>query len=108
AQAYLELAEWLDAELLPGATDRDGVGRDFYAVHAREFLGTVIDLDETYAWARAELAAIERRMAEVARRVAPDAPPGDDVSSVQAAIEAGIQALDADPARSIAGAEAFR
>jgi uncharacterized protein (DUF885 family) len=108
AQAYLELAEWLDAELLPGATDRDRVGRDFYAVHAREFLGTVVDLDETYAWAMAELAAIERRMAEVARRVAPDAPAGDDVWSVQAAIEAGIQALDADPARSIAGAEAFR
>ena len=108
AQAYLELADWLDAELLPGATDRDGVGRDFYAVHAREFLGTVVDLDETYSWAMAELAGIEQRMAEVARRVAPDARTGDDLESVQAAIEAGIRALDDDPARSIAGTEAFR
>jgi uncharacterized protein (DUF885 family) len=108
AAAYTELADWLDAEVLPGATDRDAVGRDLYAVHAREFLGTVADFDETYAWGLAELERIERRMAEVARRVAPDAPAGDDPDAVQAAIEAGIAALDADPARTIEAPQAFR
>jgi uncharacterized protein (DUF885 family) len=108
AAAYTELSEWLDREVLPGATDRDAVGRDLYAVHAREFLGTVVDLDETYAWGLAELERIERRMAEVARRVAPDAPGGDDPDAVHAAIEAGIAALDADPARTIDTPQAFR
>ncbi|MGZ4602485.1 MAG: DUF885 domain-containing protein [Kineosporiaceae bacterium] len=108
AAAYLALADWLEGEVLAGATDRDAVGRDLYAVHAREFLGSVVDPDETYAWGLSEVRRIERRMAEVARRLVPDAPGGDDPESVQAAIEAGIAALDADPDRSIAGAEAFR
>jgi uncharacterized protein (DUF885 family) len=108
AATYTKLADWLEGTLLPAATDRDAVGRDRYAVHTREFLGTVVDVDETYAWGLEELARVERRMAEVARRVAPDAPSGDDPAGVQAAIAAGILALDADPARSIAGAEAFR
>ena len=108
AQAYGELANWLDAQLLPGSTERDAVGRDLYAVHVRQFLGSVVDVDETYTWGLAELTRIEQRMAEVARRLAPDAPTGDDPQSVQAAIAAGIAALDADASRSIAGAEAFR
>jgi uncharacterized protein (DUF885 family) len=108
AAAYTELADWMEATLLPRATERDAVGRDVYAVHTREYLGTVVDVDETYAWGLEELARVERRMAEVARRVAPDAPSGDDPASEQAAIAAGIAALDADPARSIDTAEAFR
>ena len=101
AAAYTELADWLDAVVLPRATDRDAAGRDLYALHTREFLGTVVDLDETYAWGLAELTRIEHRMAEVARRVAPDAPGGDDPDAVHRAIAAGIAALDADPARTI-------
>jgi uncharacterized protein (DUF885 family) len=108
ARAYRELADWLEAQLLPGSAERDAVGRDLYGVHTRLFLGSVVDLDETYAWGLAELTRIEQRMAEVARRLAPDAPAGDDPWSVQAAIAAGIAALDADASRSIAGAEAFR
>ena len=108
ARAYTALADWLDAEVLPGASDRDAVGRDRYGLHARQFLGTVVDLDETYAWGLEELARLERRMAGVARRVAPDAPSGDDPDAVRAALDAGIAALDADPARTIPTAEAFR
>jgi uncharacterized protein (DUF885 family) len=108
AAAYTELADWFDAEVLPRATDRDAAGRDLYALHAREFLGTTVDLDETYAWGLAELDRIERRMAEVARRIVPDAPDGDDPDAVQAAVAAGIAALDADPARTIDSRQAFR
>ena len=108
AAAYTELADWLDAVVLPRATDRDAAGRDLYALHTREFLGTVVDLDETYAWGLAELTRIEHRMAEVARRVAPDAPGGDDPDAVHRAIAAGIAALDADPARTIGSPQQFR
>ena len=108
AAAYTQLADWLDTEVLPGATDRDAAGRDLYALHAREFLGTVVDLDETYAWGLAELERIEHRMAQVARRVAPDAPGGDDPDAVHAAIAGGIAALDADPARIIDSPQEFR
>jgi uncharacterized protein (DUF885 family) len=106
--AYGELAGWLETEVLGTASEQDGVGRDLYAVHARGFLGTVVDLDETYAWGLEELARIEHRMAQVARGLAPQAPGGSDARAVQAAIETGIDALDADPARRIEGAEAFR
>ncbi len=94
--------------MLTGATDRDAAGRDLYALHAREFLGTVVDLDETYGWGLAELDRIERRMADVARRVTPDAPGGEDADAVHDAIAAGIAALDADPARTIDSPQEFR
>ena len=61
--------------------------------------GTVVDLDETYAWGLEELARIEHRMARGRPRVAPQAPGGDDADAVQRAIAAGIDALDADPGR---------
>ncbi len=77
ADAYAGLADWLEAEVLAGASEHDGAGRDLYGVHARGFLGTVVDVDETYAWGLEELARIERRMADVARRLAPQAPAGE-------------------------------
>ena len=103
AAAYGELAGWLTAELAPVARPDDAVGRELYPLHARGFLGTTVDVDETYTWALEELARIEDRMAAIARALAPDATgPTDQV------IAAGIAALDADPARRITGAEAFR
>jgi uncharacterized protein (DUF885 family) len=104
AAAYADLAGWMREHLLPAAREEDAVGRDDYAVQSRLFVGATVDLDETYAWGLEELARIEDRMAEVGRRLAPDAPAGDPL----AAIDAGIAALDADPGRHIEGAEAFR
>jgi uncharacterized protein (DUF885 family) len=101
--AYLELAAWLDSDLGPRARQDDAVGRDLYAVLSAGFLGTRVDLDETYAWGLDELARIEDRMAGLAARLAPDV-----VGDVATRISAGIEALDADPRRSLDGAEAFR
>jgi uncharacterized protein (DUF885 family) len=58
AAAYGELGTFLCDELMARAPARDGVGRDLYALHSRAFLGTRIDLDETYDWGQRELAGI--------------------------------------------------
>jgi uncharacterized protein (DUF885 family) len=108
AAAYADLARWLLADLMPVAVTDDAAGRDAYVLHSQLFVGTRVDLDQTYAWGLEELARIEARMAEVARLLDPSAPSGTDPESVAAAVNAGIAVLDADPARSIEGAERFR
>jgi len=96
-RATAEFGRFLTEELLPHAPERDAVGPDRYALESRYFLGTVLDLAETYAWGWDELHRVETEMRQVADRIVPG-------GSVREAIEA----LDADPARRIAGKEAFR
>ncbi|NLT53569.1 MAG: DUF885 domain-containing protein [Actinomycetales bacterium] len=106
AAAYTGFADWLREELLPQAAPEDAVGRDRYPLYSRAFLGTGVDLDEAYAWGLSEVAEIEAEMARTARRIVPGDVP---VSAPTAeAIDAAIAALDADPARTVVGAEAFR
>ncbi len=66
--AYGELAETLRG-LLPAATENDAVGRDRYALHSREFLGAVVDLDETYEWGIHELERIDAEQQAIAREL---------------------------------------
>ncbi|MEJ2579732.1 MAG: DUF885 domain-containing protein [Kineosporiaceae bacterium] len=103
ARAYLDQERWLRRELLPTARTDDAVGRDLYPLYARAFLGSTVDVEDTYAWGLAELAHVERRMAEVARRIVPDGTATGDAIVAEA-----IAVLDADPGRRIEGAEAFR
>jgi uncharacterized protein (DUF885 family) len=97
AKAYDDLAAFLTDELLPAATEDDGVGRDLYELHSRRFLGATIDLDETYEWGIEELA----RMREEQESVASQIKPGASV------LEA-IAVLDADPARKLQGTKALQ
>jgi uncharacterized protein (DUF885 family) len=103
AEGYAELAGWLRQDLLPRAPGQDAVGREAYPLHSRQFLGSTVDLDETYAWGLAELASIEDRMAQVAREVVPGS-----TATGAALVAEGIAALDADPGHWIEGAEPFR
>jgi uncharacterized protein (DUF885 family) len=96
-EATAEFGRFLTEELLAQAPERDAVGRDRYALESRSFLGAVIDLEETYAWGWDELDRIETEMREVADRIVPGG-----------SIQDAMAALDADPARRIAGKEAFR
>jgi len=73
--AYAELGEFLRSELRPHAPGSDAVGRDRYALASRDFLGAVIDLEETYDWGWAEFLAIEAEMLQVAERIAPGWTP---------------------------------
>jgi uncharacterized protein (DUF885 family) len=95
--ATAELGEFLRTELLPLAPERDAVGRDRYALASRSFLGATVDPDEAYAWGWTEVRRLETEMARVAGQIV----PGGTVAQA-------VAALEADPARRIAGRENLR
>ena len=93
---YARLASYLRDEYAPAADPRNAVGRDRYALFARDFNGIELDLDETYAWGWEELHRIENAMRRVAERIL----PGNSIDEV-------IEHLDADETRAIEGADEF-
>ena len=97
SDAFAEFGRFLEQELLPRAREKDGVGKEIYAIESRAFLGAAIDLEETYRWGWEELHRIEHEMAQVASQIASSASVADAVA-----------ALDADPQRNIKGKENFR
>ncbi len=96
-EATAGFAGFLRTELAPRGGEKQAFGRERYALASQYFLGAAVDLDETYAWGFAELARLEAEM----RRVADKIVPGGSVDEA-------VAALDAEPARRIAGKEAFR
>jgi uncharacterized protein (DUF885 family) len=97
AEAYDRLAEFLETELAPAASENDGVGRELYELRSRHFLGAKIDLDETYEWGIEELG----RMVAEQTRVAGEIVPGGSV-------EDAIAALEKDASRKLHGTEALQ
>ncbi|HYA69714.1 MAG TPA: DUF885 domain-containing protein [Acidimicrobiales bacterium] len=97
SQAYLELGTWLRRDYLPAATPIDPVGRERYALCARYFTGSDLDLEDTYEFGWAEMCRIEARMAEICHQLV----PGASLPEV-------VDHIEADPARVIDGTEAFR
>ncbi|QNN53669.1 DUF885 domain-containing protein [Nocardioides mesophilus] len=96
SDATAGFGRFLDEELRPRGRESEACGRELYTLGSRYFLGTTIDLDETYAWGWQELARIEAEMARVADLIVPGGSVDDAVA-----------ALDADPERQIAGKDAF-
>ncbi|MBQ1051866.1 DUF885 domain-containing protein [Micromonospora sp. C51] len=96
--ATAEFGQFLRTELAPHGREKQAAGRERYELASQYFLGARIDLDETYAWGFAELARLEADMRTVAAQIA---GPG-------ATIDEAVAALDADPARTIRGRDAFR
>jgi len=97
SEAYATATRFLQEAYAPKAADRDAVGADRYKIWARAFLGSDIDLVETYRWGWDELHRIEDRMVSVAARILPGEP-----------LAAVVHLLETDPGRSIDGVEAFR
>jgi uncharacterized protein (DUF885 family) len=97
ASAYGELSYFLDDELQHEAPERDAVGRDYYALANRGFLGATVDLDETYEWGIEELARMVAEQEAIAEQIKPGA-------SVREAIEF----LEQDPSRKLHGTDALR
>ena len=96
--ATAEFGRFLRAELAPRGREKQAAGRDRYMLAAQYFLGARVDLDETYAWGFDELHRVETDMRAVSAEIAGSGASIDDA----------VAALDADPARNIAGKEAFR
>jgi uncharacterized protein (DUF885 family) len=95
--ATADFARFLREELAPLGREKQAAGLERYRLASRYFLGATIDLEETYAWGFDELARLESEMRAVADKITPGGTVDDAVA-----------ALDADPARSIVGKEAFR
>ncbi|WP_129338119.1 DUF885 domain-containing protein [Cellulomonas endophytica] len=97
-EAYAGLARTLREDLAPRAPQEDAVGRERYALWSRAFLGSAVDLEETYAWGVAELDAVIAEQAEIAATIA---GPGADLAAATALLEA-------DPARRLEGTDALQ
>jgi len=95
--AYAGLARFLLDTYLPRAPSADGVGRERYLLHARRHLGSVLDVDEAYAWGWDEVRRLDTEMLAVAARIRPGLGVGDV-----------IDLLDGDPAGAIEGAQDLR
>ena len=95
--AYAALGQTLRREILPQAPESDACGRERYQLVSRSFLGTAVDLEETYAWGQAELARITAEMEAVAQQIKPGAT-----------VKEAIDLLDADPAYQLHGTEELR
>jgi uncharacterized protein (DUF885 family) len=71
ADAYGTLAAVLRDEVAPHARREDAFGRDAYRRLSREFLGTSVDLDETYDWGLRQLESIVAEQESIADRLYP-------------------------------------
>ncbi|MGK9146969.1 DUF885 domain-containing protein [Plantibacter flavus] len=95
--AYHRLADFFAHELLPVATEQDGIGRDLYALQSRRFLGATVDLDESYEWGIEELARMVAEQESIANEILPGA-----------SVEEAVAFLEQDPARKLHGTEALQ
>ena len=91
SDAYEKLAAFLQDELLPQGPDEDAVGRERYAVYLQFWLGSRVDLDETYEWGQQELARITADMAATADRILPGASVEEAVAHLE---QTGSHTLD--------------
>ncbi|WP_425484784.1 DUF885 domain-containing protein [Flexivirga oryzae] len=97
ATAYARAGERLSAEFLSLAPESDACGRDAYTLHSRYFLGSTVDLEETYAWGQEELARITAQMQQIAEQIKPGA-----------SVKEAMAALDSDPAYILHGTDALQ
>jgi uncharacterized protein (DUF885 family) len=95
--ATADFGAFLTERLLPAAPEKDAVGRERYQRASREFLGDVIDLEDSYRWGLDEVARLRAEMNRTAEFIVPGGSLKD-----------ALAALDADPARQITGADNFR
>jgi uncharacterized protein (DUF885 family) len=96
-EGYAQFGEFLKNRLLPGAGEQDAIGRERYQLLSRSFLGTAVDLDETYEWGIEEL----RRVVDEQNAVANEIKPGASVTEA-------IAHLDGDASRKLHGTEALQ
>lgn len=97
AAAYSRAGDRLRDEILPLAPESDACGREAYSLRSRYFLGSTVDLEETYSWGQQELARITEQMQQTAERIKPGAT-----------VKEAMAALDSDPAYTLHGTDALQ
>jgi hypothetical protein len=97
ADAYAMLASVLRDEIAPHARREDAFGRDAYRLLSRGFLGTSVDLDETYQWGLAQLESIVAEQESIAHRLYPGA-----------SVSEALHRLDDEPRYLVRGTEALQ
>lgn len=97
AAAYRDLGRVLREDIAPHARERDAFGRDAYRLLSRSFLGTEVDLDETYSWGLEHLNAIVAEQKAVAERLYP-----------LAGVAETIRRLDEEPRYQVHGTDALQ
>jgi len=95
--AYADFGRFLESELAPLGREKEAVGREEYALASRQYLGAEVDLEQTYLWGWEELKRLSDQMRATAGQI-----------KAGATVDEAVAYLDADPARKIAGKEAFR
>lgn len=96
-EGYARLLTYLQETLRPAAPEADAVGRERYSLYSRQFVGTILDLEETYAWGVEEL----DRIIAAQQAVAQEIQPGTSIDEAKAV-------LDADPARTLHGTDELK
>lgn len=89
-------AVWLTDTYLPAAKEEDPVGREEYLRGVDRWLGTDLDLEETYEWGWSEVHRLRDEMKHTAAEISPD----KTVAEV-------IDLLETDPTRAAATREEF-
>jgi uncharacterized protein (DUF885 family) len=97
ADAYNALAAALRDEVAPHARHDDAFGRDAYRLLSREFLGTAVDLDETYEWGLDQLESIVAEQESIASRLYPGVSVGE-----------ALHRLDDEPRYLVHGTDALQ
>lgn len=95
--AYASFARYLRETYMSQATEREGAGRERYAILSRQWNGIDLDLDETYAWGWDELHRIDEEIRKTAAKIA----PGGTVADAR-------RILETDDARAIEGVDAYK
>ncbi|GEK80492.1 DUF885 domain-containing protein [Agrococcus baldri] len=95
--AHERFAAFLRDELAASANPVDAVGREFYSLMSRRFLGAEIDLDETYAWGIEELDRMRSEQESIANEI-----------KLGASVQEAIAFLDQDESRKLHGTDALK
>ncbi len=97
AESYRELSNVLREDVAPRARETDACGRDAYRLMSRLFLGSAVDLDESYEWGLGLLDAVVAEQESIAQQLYPGATVAET-----------LRRLDDEPRYVVSGTEALQ
>ncbi|MBT5581078.1 MAG: DUF885 domain-containing protein [Acidimicrobiaceae bacterium] len=82
-QVFGELTGYLRSSYLPAAPDDDAAGPERHTRFCRQWLGTDLDLAETYEWGWTEVERLWVDLQDACREIIPGAEPGEVMDLLQ-------------------------